>query len=141
MEEEEGEREERKERKRERETRRRRRPEEAQEALTRRPRRPGRRRPRRPRRPNNEEAQEARGGHQAPENAKQSQIRESFGPVQRNAMPTAPARAPALISKVGHLGGGWGLGRGWGHELERLQLVKESLRLQWAPKTHTARFQ
>ena len=38
----------------------------------------------------------------------------------------APARAPALISKVGHLGWGgwgWGLGRGWGHELERLQLV------------------
>ena len=30
------------------------------------------------------------------------QIRESFGPVQRNAMPTAPARAPAMISKVGH---------------------------------------
>ena len=54
----------------------------------------------------------------------------------------ALARAAALISKVGHLGGwGWGLGRGWGHELERLQLVKESLRLQWAPKTHTARFQ
>ena len=35
---------------------------------------------------------------------RKSQIRESFGPVQRNAMPTAPARAPAMISKVGHLG-------------------------------------
>ena len=33
---------------------------------------------------------------------RKSQIRESFRPAQRNAMPTAPARAPALISKVGH---------------------------------------
>ena len=33
---------------------------------------------------------------------RKSQIRESFGPVQRNAMPTAPVRAPAIISKVGH---------------------------------------
>ena len=33
---------------------------------------------------------------------RKSQIRESFGPVQRNAMPTAPARAPALISKMVH---------------------------------------
>ena len=38
---------------------------------------------------------------------RKSQMRESFGPVQRNAMPTAPARTPAMISKV-HLG--WGLG-------------------------------
>ena len=29
-------------------------------------------------------------------------MRESFAPVQRNAMPTAPARTPGLISKVGH---------------------------------------
>jgi hypothetical protein len=35
---------------------------------------------------------------------RKSQIRESVGPVQINAMPTAPARAPAMISKVGHLG-------------------------------------
>ena len=28
---------------------------------------------------------------------RKSQIRESFGPVQRNAMPTAPARGPAMI--------------------------------------------
>ena len=53
--------------------------------------------------PNNEEAQEARGGHQAPENAKQSQIRESFGPVHRNAMPTAPAHTAAMIREAcGH---------------------------------------
>ena len=73
---------------------------------------------------------------------RKSQIRESFGPVQRNAMPTAPARAPAMISKVGHLGAGGaaaggvskirhlgagGAGAGWGLELERFQLLKESI--------------
>ena len=34
---------------------------------------------------------------------RKSQIRESFGPVQRNAMPTAPARAIAMIREAcGH---------------------------------------
>ena len=37
-----------------------------------------------------------------PRSAQKSKMRESFAPVQRNAMPTAPARAPALISKVVH---------------------------------------
>ena len=42
-------------------------------------------------------------------------MRESFAPVQRNAMPTAPAHAPALISKIQDWGWGLGLGlgRGW----------------------------
>ena len=54
---------------------------------------------------------------------------------------SALARAPALISEVGHLvgwGGGWGAGAGWGHELERIQPVKESVELALA---QTARFQ
>ena len=44
---------------------------------------------------------------------RKSQIGESFGPVHRNAMPTAPAHTAAMISKVGHLGGaGAGAGAG-----------------------------
>ena len=82
---------------------------------------------------------------------RKSQIRESFGPVQRNAMPTAPARAPAMISKVGHLGLGLGTGAGEvGHlglragagvglELRDFSSCKKALAL--LPRAHTARFQ
>ena len=57
---------------------------------------------------------ETEGSSRQPlEMPRRSQMRGSLAPVQRNAMPIALARAPAVISKSplwGGLGGGWGGG-------------------------------
>ena len=45
----------------------------------------------------------------------------------KNHENTAPARAPAMILKVGHLGLGLGAGAGVGHELRDCSACKDSL--------------
>ena len=71
---------------------------------------------------------------------RKSQIRESFGPVQRNAVPAAPTRAPAMISKVGDLGGAGGWGGGGALSSSEYSSCKKASSLGFL-KPYTARFQ